>query len=256
MRTKCVGGIAVAVLLAGFSVSASAQSHEQYKDQVRVKKALADSMTPEQYEAHVEKMAKFLAEKAANPTPKAAPGTRAAGDTCTAATDEVSALPFNVSSTTAGMTDDYKLPPDTTNPTCTAPVTCTGRGPAASLPRGAVYTGTGTGPDNAFRIKTDANCSLSITMTPTGGQDLALQLFLNQCSSSLADCGCSSDTGVANGSEVITLDAVANEQYFVVVDGYSTGATPPGPSGPYNLSITTTGTCSLVPVDLQNFSID
>ncbi|TDR44893.1 hypothetical protein DFR29_10576 [Tahibacter aquaticus] len=111
------------------------------------------------------------------------------------------------------------------------------------------------GPDQAFSIKTDANCTLTLAMTPTGGQDLALELFQTQCSSSLADCGCVSDAGVANSTETISLTAVAGTQYFVVVDGYSAAATPPGPSGPFNLAISGTG-CNLTPVQLQSFGID
>lgn len=248
--------LAVAIVF-GLGAAASvgfAQDWEQYRDQVQVKKAIADSLTPEQYEAHVEKMARFLAAKAGEPAPAEAPGIRTPGDTCPAATHEITTLPFNTSGTTVGLVDDYDLPPDTSNPTCTAPVTCTGQGPAGSLPRGAIYTGTGTAPDIAYRIQTDANCTLSIGMTaPT--QDLSLLLYLAQCSSSLADCACASDTALAGGTETIQLSAVAGTEYFVVIDGYSTGAVPPGPSGPYSLSITGAG-CNLVPVELQNFSID
>ena len=50
---------------------------------------------------------------------------------------------------------------------------------------------------------------------------------------------------------------MAGTDYFVVIDGYSTGGTPPGPSGAYSLSITSVGAgCNLVPVALQGFSID
>jgi hypothetical protein len=243
-------------LAACFSSAVSAQTPgwEQYRDQVRVKKALADSMTPQQYSAHVDRMAQLLAAQAAGqgPTPNV---IRAPGDTCTAATPELGALTYNTTGSTVGLVDNFDLPADTTNPTCAAGTSCTGAGPAGSLPFGAIYTGTGTGPDQAFSIRTDANCALSIAMTPTGGQDLALFLYQNQCSSSLADCGCAADTGVANGTETITLNAVAGTQYFVVVDGYSAGATPPGPSGPFNLAISGTG-CNLTPVQLQSFGID
>ncbi|HSX59750.1 MAG TPA: hypothetical protein VLF18_06095 [Tahibacter sp.] len=245
------------VCFAGFCTVASAQTPgwEQYRSQVRVKRALADSMTPEQYAAHVDRMAQLMAAQAAGtqgPTPNV---IRAPGDTCVAATPEISALPYNSTGSTVSLVDNFDLPADTTNPTCAAGTSCTGAGPAGSLPFGAIYTGTGTGPDQAFSIRTDANCALTIGMTPTGGQDLALMLYQNQCSSALADCGCVADTGVANGLETITLNAVAGTQYFVVIDGYSAGATPPGPSGPFNLQITGTG-CNLTPVQLQSFGID
>ena len=252
--------LAVAVgVFSFFGVCASAnaaEDWEQYRSQVRVKKALSAQMSPEQYAAHVDTMAKQLAARAAAgkvaPSPNA---VRAPGDTCTAATPELGALTYNTTGSTTGLVDDYDLPPDTANPTCAAGASCTGTGTAGSLPFGAIYTGTGMGPDQAFSIRTDANCALTIAMTPTGGQDLALELFQNQCSSSLSDCACVSDQGVANGTETITLNAVAGTQYFVVVDGYSAGATPPGPAGPFNLAISGTG-CNLTPVQLQSFGID
>jgi hypothetical protein len=252
-RLALVLGVAV---LGVCTAANAAEGWEQYRSQVHVKKALRDQMTPEQYAAHVDVMAQQIANRLA--AAKAAPApnaVRAPGDTCGAATPEVGALTYNTTGSTAGLVDDYDLPPDTTNPTCAAGTSCTGTGPAGSLPFGAIYTGTGTGPDQAFSIRTSANCSLTLTMTPTGGQDLALFLYQNQCSSALADCGCSSDVGVANGAETITLNAVAGTQYFVVVDGYSAGATPPGPSGPFNLSIAGSG-CTLTPVQLQSFGID
>lgn len=265
MRSSILGNLCrrsfAGLVLAGFCGSAFAtEDWQQYVDQVRVKKALADSMTPEQYQAHVEKMARFLAARKASSRPastNAIVAPAAPGDTCAAATFEISSLPFNTSDTTVGATDNYDLPADTTNPTCEAAMTCTGAGPAGSLPRGAIYTGTGTAPDRAFRIQTSANCTLSITMDPTGAQDLSLILYGSTCSSNLADCGCVDDTGVGGVAESVSLDAVAGQTYFVVVDGYSTGAVPPGPSGPYTLNVTaTSGSCTLVPVELQNFSVD
>lgn len=257
MKTSRLGlGLGLACLV-GFCTAASAQTPgwEQYRSQVRVKKSLADSMTPEQYAAHVDRMAQLLAAQAAGTQGPAPNEIRTPGDTCTAATPELGALPYNTTGSSVGLVDNYDLPPDTTNPTCAVGASCTGNGPAGSLPFGAIYTGTGTGPDQAFAIRTDANCALTINMTPTGGQDLALLLYQGQCSSSLSDCACASDTGVANGIETITLNAVAGTQYFVVVDGYSAGAAAPGPSGPFNLQITGTG-CNLTPVQLQSYGID
>ena len=258
MSTKTLLAIALTVSFGSMAATAIAQGDwEQYRDQVRVKKVIADKLTPEQYEAHVDKMARFIAaQRQQAATPKIDDGIRAPGDTCVAATPEISSLPFNTAGTTVGATDDFDLPPDTADPTCTAAVTCTGTGPVGSLPRGAIYTGSGTGPDTAYSIQTSANCDLNIEMTSTT-EDLGLTLFLGQCSSSLADCGCASDTGFGGDTETIALSAVAGTQYFVVIDGYSTGGTPPGPSDTFDLDITqTSGSCTLVPVELQNFSID
>lgn len=255
MSVKKIIALSLIVTFASAITAGAAENWEQYKDQVRIKKAIAAQLTPEQYQARVEKLAKMLAARANAPKSARPNAPLTSGDTCPSATFEVQALPFNNSSTTVGLVDDYKLPPDTTAPTCTASTTCTGTGAAASLPRGSIYTGTGTGPDRAYRIRTSANCTLSVAMTPTGGQDLGLITYQSQCSNSLADCDCVSDQGVANVTETISMNAIAGTDYFVVVDGYSTSGVAPGPSGPFNLAITGTG-CTLTPVELQNFGID
>lgn len=229
----------------------AAESWEAYLDQVRIKQAIADSLTPEQLAARRERLARWLEQQAQLPQ-------RTPGDTCVVATNEVSTLPFNpAADTTVGQTDNYDLPADTTNPTCAAPTTCTGAGPAGSLPRGAIYTGTGTGPDRAYKIRTNVACTLNVTIDPTSTQDLAAIVYQTQCSSNLADCGCVSDTGIGGATETVSLTTVAGTDYFVVADGYSTGATPPGPSGPFTLSITeTTATgCQLVGAASADLSI-
>jgi hypothetical protein len=212
---------------------------------VHVKRALADTMTADQLQAHKEKMAAWVNERSAQRAGRVRPLTPA--DNCGAATYEISALPFGpIADTTVGATDDYDLPNATTDPTCTASSICTGTGLPASLPRGSIYTGTGTGPDRAFKIKTDANCTLTISMTPTGGQDLALIVYQSTCSSLLSDCVCVSDKGQASQTETVTLSAVAGTNYFIVVDGYLSS------SGPFTVSIAGQG-CSLTPVKLQDF---
>ncbi len=239
---------ASACLLAG-AVQAAAITPAE----VRVKKVIADSMTAEELTAYKQ----LLADRVNQGLLDRAPGgpTRTPADTCTAATPEIGALPFNpAADTTVGQVDNFDLPPDTTNPTCAVGASCTGGGPAGSLPFGAIYTGTGTGPDRAYRIITDANCALTINMDPTGTEDLALIVYQANCSSALADCACVDDVGGGGAVESVTLNAIAGTTYFVVVDGYSAGATPPGPSGPFALSITGAG-CSLTPVELQEFSI-
>ncbi len=238
--------IAAALLCMGGSALAQPAGWEAYLDQVRIKQAIADQLTPEQLQERRERLAQWLAQRAADGNANGPlPGPNVGAGTCPAATNETGALPFSTSGTTVGAGDDYDLPATVTAPTCTAPVTCTGAGPAGSLPRGAIYTGTGTGPDFAYRIRTDAACTVTISADPTGTDDLALILYPSTCSSSLADCGCVDDTGVGGAAESISLTTVANTDYFVVIDGYSAGATPPGPAGPFDFSVTGTG-CALV----------
>jgi hypothetical protein len=251
MKCTIVSVLAVAACL-GAADSLQAQSVDP--SQLPVKRAIAESMTPEQLAAYRERLAQAIREGRLN-GPGAPGGVRVPADTCAAATPEVSALPFNPpADTTVGMVDNFDLPADTTNPTCTAASTCTGAGPAGSLPRGAIYTGTGTAPDRAYRIITDAACTLTVTMDPTGAQDLSLVVYEGTCSSSLADCVCVDDTGVGGVAESVTLSATPGTTYFLVTDGYSTGGTPPGPSGPFTLSVTGAG-CALVPVELLDFDV-
>lgn len=244
------------VLAAGIVLSAGIATAQSAAPQVHVKKAIADRMTPDELAVYKKSLEERVFEKRNKALERANVGVLTPGDTCGAATYEISTLPFNpAGDTTVGMTDDYDLPPDVADPTCTASATCTGTGPAGSLPRGAIYTGTGTGPDKAYRIRTSANCTLTITMDATSTQDLALIVYQGLCSSSLADCACVSDTGVGGGVETVSLNAVAGTDYFIVVDGYATGGTPPGPSGPFTVSVTGTG-CTLLPVELQKFSVN
>ncbi|MDG4598225.1 MAG: DUF11 domain-containing protein [Candidatus Contendobacter sp.] len=175
----------------------------------------------------------------------------AGGDTQATATC-ITSLPYNDTGTTVGATDNYDLPADTTAPTLTA--TCAtianGAGPAGSLPRGAVYAGTGTAPDVVYQLSFPSGNpdTLTITMDPTGAQDLALITYCNTVSSSLADGLAIDDTGVGGVAESVTVGNIAaGTTLYIVVDGYSTGGTPPGPSGPYALSITSNGATQPAP---------
>lgn len=245
--------LVVLLVLVGF-VAVPSPAAAVAADEVLVKKAIADTMTPEQLAAYKVKLAARV--KAKRAAQAAAPAPLIPADTCGATTPEVSGLPFGpVADTTVGQTDDYDLPSAVTDPTCTASTTCTGAGPAGSLPRGAIYNGTGVGPDRAYRIETSADCTLTITMDPTGAQDLGLIVYQASCSSLLSDCVCVDDTGTGGVAETVTLNAIAGITYYVIVDGYSAGGTPPGPSGPFTLSITGAG-CTLTPVELQHVSID
>ncbi|MDX2044669.1 MAG: HYR domain-containing protein, partial [Acidobacteriota bacterium] len=163
------------------------------------------------------------------------------GDTQATATP-ICSFPANLSGTTVGATDNYDLPPDTTAPTLTA--TCATTAIGAPSGRGSVYTGTGTGPDVVYKLEFPAGNpdTLTITMDPTGSQDLALIVYCNTVSSSLSDGLVIDDTGTGGVAESVTVsNIVAGTTLYIVVDGYSTGGTPPGPSGAYTLSITSSG---------------
>lgn len=161
-------------------------------------------------------------------------------DTCPLATLEVSTLPFNASNSTVGMVDDYDLE-------VAVPSGC-------SL-GGNSWTGTGVAPDMAYAIRTDATCTLDVGVIPTSTWDIALVIYTPQCSNSFADCVIVSDEGFPGDPESVTFTATGGTDYWIVIDGYSTGGTPPGPSGPFDLAITGTG-CELVPVELRQFIIE
>jgi FG-GAP-like repeat len=167
----------------------------------------------------------------------------AGGDVCPGTA--ITALPYNdPAGTTIGLVDNYNLPADTVAPTATGCPTCTatGTGPAGSLPRGASYTGTGTGPDSAYTITfTSAGNSLNVTMDPTA-QDMAVIVYTNVCSSLLTDAIVISDAGIAGAAETVSISAMPAGTYNIVVDGYSTGGTAPGPSDTYTLAVTGSGT--------------
>lgn len=245
--------LCTSLLMAGSFTAASVMAQDNWQDYlplVRIKQAIAETLTPAELEERRERLARFMATQAAQPP-------RVGANICGDATNEIGALPFGpLNATTVGSTDNYDLPADTTAPTCTAVATCTGAGPAGSLPRGAIYTGTGTGPDFAHRLRTNQACDITITMDPTGSEDMALIMYPATCSSALADCGCVDDTGVGGVAEQITMTTVANTDFFVVADGYSTGATPPGPAGPFTLSVTsTTPGCQFVGNAMADLSI-
>jgi len=257
MRGALVAWLVFGVAAAGAGASRAADIDV---DSLPVKKAIADRLTPEQLHARRLAIAQALREGRLDRHPRPAFNPETPGDTCTAATYEITGLPFNSSGTTLTDVDDYDLPTDVVAPTCTASTNCTGGGLAGCGPRGCIYSGTGTAPDRAYRIRVSAPCNLTITGTPTGATawDLALIVYQTQCSSSEADCVCVSDTGVPSQSESVLLNAVTGLDYFILIDGYLDMTPPPPPPppnlGPFNLSVTGTG-CSLVPVQLLDFKI-
>jgi len=166
------------------------------------------------------------------------------GDACSSAT-AIGTLPYNDSGTTVGMTDDYDLPTAFNSPTVTGCPSCnaTGGGPPEAAPRGGVFLGTGTGPDAAYSISfSSSNNSLDVTLTPTGADDLALMVYTDVCSSSLSDAIVVDDDNAGGEAEHVTISNMPAGTYNIVVDAYSTGGAPPGPSGPYSIAITGSGT--------------
>jgi hypothetical protein len=263
MRRTLVASLVFGVAAAG---AGAVKAEDIDVDSLPVKKAIADRLTPEQLHARRLAIAQAIREGRLDRHPRPLldpqifnPDTPA--DTCTAATYEVTALPFNSSGTTVGNLDDYDLPFDVTVPTCTASTNCVNPGAMAGCgPRGCIYFGTGTAPDRAYRIRVSAPCTLTITGTPTGvpAWDLALIVYQSQCTNSLSDCVCVDDEGVPSEPEQVLVDAVTGLDYFIVIDGYLDMTPPPPPPppelGPFNLSVTGTG-CTLVPVELFDFTV-
>ena len=167
------------------------------------------------------------------------------GATCPTATQIIGTFPYADSGTTVGKGDEYDLPADVTSPTCLAPGAIAGGG---AQPGGSIYTGTGTGADAAYALEVNQTCNLRVGMDPTGGEDMALIVYLAQCTSDLADCVVVDDTGVGGTAESVDFTATAGQTYYIVVDGYATGGTPPGPAGAYNLTVSEIGTTGCAPV--------
>ena len=248
--------LVASLMLAGTAVGlASATAQEIDVDALPVRKAIADRMTPDELHAYKLKLAQAIKEQQIRRARPPLDGPLTPADTCTAATYEIGSLPFNSSDTTTGMIDDYDLPSDTTDPTCTASTNCTGGGIGCG-PRGCIYAGTGTAPDRAYRIRVDAPCDLSIAGTPTAAPpdewDLALVVYQTQCSSSLSDCVCVDDSNFPGETESVLLNAVPGLDYFIVIDGYFTSGIPN--LGPFDLSVNGSG-CVLVPAELLDFEI-
>jgi hypothetical protein len=257
MKTLALGLAATLALCSAPSVRAEEERVDT--SEIRIRRAIAEKLTPEQLQARKERLARRVAARRAAGG-LGLPGVgEAPADTCPAASPETSNLPFSVADTTVGMANDYE-PALSSTLTCSAPTTCTGR----PTGRGEVYTGTGWGPDRAYKIRTDANCSLTIDLNPTdvepNGDDLSLLVFQTECTNDLVDCACASDTGFpgnpdpSGNTEGVVLNAIANTDYFIVIDGYSSLEAPPGDEGPYTLGITGTG-CNLVTPPAQYHTI-
>ncbi len=152
-------------------------------------------------------------------------------------------LPFNDTGTTVGATDNYDITGDPVNcpsPTCEAT--------SGTFPdRGYAYSGTGTGPDVAYKISFGTTANLRITLDPTdaapNADDLALLFYADTCSSSPADAIVLSDNSgsgnppdVPDNSEYVTLTQIPAGSYNIVVDAY-TATGDPASAGPYSLTV-------------------
>ena len=155
------------------------------------------------------------------------PTDKTPGDTCAAATYEISALPFSDSGDTSPLTDDYDLD-DATNVSC---------------PTGF----DSNGPDNAYRVQVDVTCDIMVQEN-AGNYDVVLWA-VTDCSDTDNSCVGSSDAG---NPENFTFTATAGTDYWVIVDGWA------GQGGAYTLDLTeaTATGCQLIPVELHSFSID
>lgn len=197
-------------------------------------KTVYPTATPEQRSALDQALAaQYSATSASWPVPNGP----VEGDLCTPA-GPAPINPFTVSSTTVGATNNYDIA-----------TTC---GVAQT-----VFGGTGASLDVAYSVVTDQNCNVTALADPTGTNwDLALYVLAAPgaaCTQlpSLADgqCVTMDDDGASNANETVTWAATAGTQYFVIIYGFNAA------TGSFDLTITGTG-CNLVPVKLQNFSID
>lgn len=150
------------------------------------------------------------------------------GDTCGAATLEISSLPFNNANTTVGLADDV-----------TYGAAC-----------GGFNGSSGVGPDLAYVIQTDVTCGLTVNLDPAA-QDLALWVVTN-CADPVGGCVGGDDSGGNGTVESVSFTATAGTNYFIVVDGFA------GAAGAFDLNIveTTATGCMLTPVELMKFDVE
>jgi hypothetical protein len=152
-----------------------------------------------------------------------------AGDTCGAATAEVSALPFMDSGNTSAATDDYR-----------AGLACT-----------PVPVGPDTmAPDVVYRLRTDVTCNINVAALPTGPWDLSLYAGTD-CGNFSGSCAGYSNSFGIGGAESLSFVALGGVDYFVVVDGANTTQ-----HGTYDFLVNSSDLCQLTPVTLQSFSVN
>lgn len=216
-KRHCLGIICliVAGLALGVVGPASAQSAANQD-----LKAIWNSLTPSEQAAYEQAGREHAAALPA-------PAVLTPGDTCAAATLEISTLPFNDANTTVGLTDDF-----------TYGMAC-----------GGFNASSGVGPDLAYVVQTDVTCDVTVTMDPTTN-DLAVWV-VTDCADPVGGCVGGDDSGGSGTAEQVSFTATAGVDHFIVVDGFG------GASDTFTLNITedTQTGCALVPVELQQFQV-
>ncbi len=127
---------------------------------------------------------------------------------------------------------------------------------------GGQFTSTGTGPDLVYKVTTDIDCDLRVTLDPlphtdsetmeqVPAEDLSLYV-IGECSDPAFTCSKVSDLGGRGVSESLTFNALSARAYYIVVDGFA------GSSGDYRMEVDEAGGvgCTLVPVELQSFTVE
>jgi hypothetical protein len=170
------------------------------------------------------------------------PSLLGSADTCAEASPELSALPRLFSDDTSGFGDDYGYgdacgcsPIDPRAPNC-----------------GGFNGDSGVGPDIAYKVVVDQDCTLLAQLSPTDPLvDMALYVTTD-CDDIASGCVGGDDWGAEGQGEEVPFEAVAGTDYWVVVDGFL------GDSGPFELVIVETGStpCSILPVELLTFGVE
>ena len=172
-------------------------------------------------------------------------------DTCGQLTTAIKTIPFSDGflsvATTAGtgVGDNYDITGDPTG--CPTP-TCNATSGSFS-DRGYTYSGTGVGPDVAYRIRFKESTNLQIVLDPTDpagtADDMALIFYGQTCSNDPASAIVLADNSadgnppdLADNSETITITNLPLGIYNIVVDGYTYAGAASSTAGPYTLSVT------------------
>ena len=186
---------------------------------------------------------RYLINPAKEKQPSMISALSSQADICNQNSSFITALPFTDNGTTVGATDDYDItgdPISCPSPTCEAT--------SGSFPdRGYTYSGTGTGPDVAYKIAFIQPTSLQITLDPTdadpNADDLNIIVYDATCGNSpstaivLADnAGSGNFPDLADNSEQITFTLMPAGIYNIVVDGY-TASGDPITSGAYSIDV-------------------
>ena len=222
-------GRGIALCLAALLVSATAAAPGDAVDWDRVKR-MWHRLSSQERAAYDEQMRELRRSVRTIALRQLAPGA-APDDTCDDADfSRQDVLPFMDTNDTTGLGDFINLG---------AFGQCAAGGPQ--------FTGTGFGPDLIYRIVVDVDCDLTVTMSPDS-VDLALYV-VSDCLDAAVTCFGVDDAGGMGVPESVTFSAIADVTYFVVVDGFNNS------EGSFALDISGAG-CMLVPVELQQFTID